>query len=257
MTLCNNLEEIIKDTQEQNTPDDKVHPWRICPIGKHFIKKHIVHIPPSKTHPNGEIVERQEHCALNPSKKDILSFDEIQAITKKYFHQLSGPPNAGVLKGYVNADKFDAEIRGWTRYWNDIFSFSDPLEPDLIKALIASESSFHPNTNIPAGKGQGRARGLMQVTDSTMHILSDHHGELSNYLICFDHSKLLDPSANICAGIRWLFRKKIIADSKLGRESTWIEAVAEFKGVLKQNPLPAVMERFLHLYFCTTEGCLL
>ena len=161
----------------------------------------------------------------------------------------------GVLKGYSNADKFDVEIRGWTQYWNEIFSFPDPLEPNLIKALIASESSFHPNTNIPAGKGQGRARGLMQVTDGTMHILSDHHGELSNYLICFDHSKLLNPSANICAGIRWLFRKKVIADSKLGRKSTWIEAVAEYKGVLNQTPASIVMERFLHHYLCIVDGC--
>ena len=26
-------------------------------------------------------------------------------MTEKYFHQLSGPPKAGVLKGYPNADK--------------------------------------------------------------------------------------------------------------------------------------------------------
>lgn len=235
--------------------DEKIHPWRICPIGKHFVKKHIVHIPPSKKHPKGETIEKNEHCAINPSKKDILTFDEIQAMSEKYFLQFSGPPKIEVLKGYANADKFDAEIRGWTRYWNDIFIFPDPLEPDLIKALMASESSFHPNMNIPAGKGQGRARGLMQVTDAILHILNDHHGELSDYLICFNHSKLFDPSANICAGIRWLFRKKIIADSKLGRKSTWIEAVAEYKGVLNQTPTPVVMERFLHHYLCITDGC--
>lgn len=251
MIITNDLEDLIEDTKQS---DDKVHPWRICPIGKHFVKKHIVHVPPSKKHPDGKVIEKHEHCAINPSKKDILTFDEIQVITEKYFHQLSGPPKVGVLKGYANADKFDAEIRGWTRYWNDIFSLPDPLEPDLVKALIASESSFHANTNIPAGKGQGRARGLMQVTDGTMHILSDHHGELSNYLICYDHSKLLDPSANICAGVRWLFRKKVIADAKLGRKSTWIEAVAEYKGVLNRHPIPDVMEKFLHHYLCIIDG---
>ncbi len=248
------LEE-IEDKERLLSSEEKIHPWRLCSTGKHFVKKHIVHMPPSTEHPNGQIIERHEHCALNPSKKDILSFDEIQEITVKHFQRLNGGPKAGTLQGYTNADKFDVEIRGWTHYWNDIFSFPEPLDANLVKALMASESSFHPNTDIPAGKGQGRARGLMQVTDGTMHILSDHHGELSNYLICFDHSKLLDPSANICAGIRWLFRKKVIADSKLGRKSTWIEAVAEYKGVLKKTPPPAVIERFLHLYFCTTNGC--
>jgi len=114
------VEGIIEDTEQS---EEKIHPWRICPIGKHFVKKHIVHVPPSKKHPHGETVERHEHCALNSSKKDVLSFDEIQVMTEKYFHKLSGPPKAGVLKGYPNADKFDIEIRGWTQYWNDIFSF--------------------------------------------------------------------------------------------------------------------------------------
>jgi soluble lytic murein transglycosylase-like protein len=49
-----------------------------------------------------------------------------------------------VLTEYPNADKFDQQIRGWVRYWNDIFQPSDPLDPNLIKALIATESGFNP-----------------------------------------------------------------------------------------------------------------
>lgn len=253
MITTSDLEKIIGDTKQQNTSDDKIHPWRICPIGKHFVKKHIVHIPPSKEHPDGETIERHEHCATNPSKKDLLSFDEIQAMTEKYFHQLSGPPKSGVLKGYINADKFDAEIRGWTRYWNDIFSLPDPLDANLVKALIVSESSFHPDTDIPAKK-HGRARGLMQITDSTMTALSNHHGELSNYLICFEHLKLFNPTANICCGVRWLFRKKITASATLGRPATWIETIADYKGILEKLP-HKWMEIFQHHYLCIIEGC--
>ncbi len=241
-------------TYDNLNVNEKTHPWRICPSGKHFVKEHIVHVPPSKKHPEGETIEKEAYCAVNPSKKDILSFDEIQAMTEKYFYQLSGPPKSNVLKGYTDADKVDVEIRGWTRYWNDIFSFSDPLEENLVKALIVSESSFDPDMNIPAGKGKGRARGLMQITDATMHILSNHHGELSDYLICFDHEKLLDPSANICAGIRWLFRTMVIAKSKLGEQATWIDAVAAYKGVLGQNPCKK-MEIFQHHYLCIIDGC--
>lgn len=255
MAIINDhFDDEIAITKYQNQFDDKIHPWRICPIGKHFVKKHKVQIPPSKEHPEGEIIERHDHCATNPGKKDILTFDEIQAITEKYFHQLSGPPKAGVLKGYHNADKFDAEIRGWTHYWNDIFAVTNPLPADLVKALITSESSFHPETDIPAGKGKGRARGLMQVTDFTMHILGDHHGELRNYLICFEHSLLLYPSANICAGIRWLFRSMEIAKSKVGQNATWIDAVAQYKGKLGINPPPKEMENFNHHYLCIIEG---
>ncbi len=59
-------EEIIENRNQFNVSDDKIHPWRICPIGKHFVKKHIEHIPPSKKHPKGQTVERKEHCTLNP-----------------------------------------------------------------------------------------------------------------------------------------------------------------------------------------------
>ena len=77
------VDDVLDDTKQQNKSEEKIHPWRICPIGKHFIKKHIVHLPASKEHPNGSTIERHEHCAINPSKKDLLTFDEIQAITEK------------------------------------------------------------------------------------------------------------------------------------------------------------------------------
>jgi len=44
-----------------------------------------------------------------------------------------------------------------------------------------------------------------------------------------DDNKLDDPNLNIAAGIRWLFRKKEIARSKLGNAAGWRDAVAEFK----------------------------
>ena len=95
----------LKDITHHNNSKEKTHPWRICPIGQHLVKKHFVHMPPSNEHPDGATIERHEHCAINPSKKDLLSFDEIQAITEKYFHRLSGAPKVGVLKGYSNANK--------------------------------------------------------------------------------------------------------------------------------------------------------
>ena len=68
---------------------DKVHLWRICPIGKHYVRTHILHVPPSKTHPAGEVVTRHAHCADNPLRKghkdhkerDLLSYDEENNLT--------------------------------------------------------------------------------------------------------------------------------------------------------------------------------
>ena len=40
---------------------------------------------------------------------------------------------------------------------------------------------------------------------------------------------LNDPNVNICAGVRWLFRKRDLASTKLKRTATWIEAGEEYK----------------------------
>ncbi|MBI3018340.1 MAG: hypothetical protein HYY61_00375 [Deltaproteobacteria bacterium] len=38
---------------------------------------------------------------------------------------------------------------------------------------------------------------------------------------------------NIASGIRWLFRKKETATSKLKKPASWIWAVADYKGYFK------------------------
>jgi hypothetical protein len=213
-----------------NDPDRPAHPWRRCPLGKHFVREHKVHIPPSKKHPNGLISIRHEHCASNRSKKDELSFDEIQHISNTYFSSLVGPPTASVsafIKQFPNADNYDHEIRGWVRYWNDIFKLDDPLDPNLVKALIATESSFAPDP-----KGNKIARGLMQVRNTTRNYLSDTKGELNNYLVVLTNEELLNSSANICAGVRWLFRKKETASGKLKYKATWFNAIEDYKSYL-------------------------
>lgn len=208
------------------TPDVKAHPWRRCTHGKHYVHEHPMHIEPNKENPSG-IVIVHAHCAANPSGKEELSHDEIQHITENYFKSLSGPPTAGVLVEFKNADVYDKEIRGWTQYWNEVLQPDEALDPNLVKALIATESSFNPN---PPGKGV--ARGLMQIMPKTRMYLQKINGELKDYYVIASAEELLEPSTNICAGIRWLFRKRIIAKSKLGRQANWIEAIADYKSIL-------------------------
>ena len=44
-----------------------------------------------------------------------------------------------------------------------------------------------------------------------------------------------DPNLSICAGIRWLFQKRVMASHRLGHKASWDEAVEEYKGVLKDR----------------------
>ncbi len=106
---------IMSSNDHPTKPDKKTHPWRLCPIGKHLVREHTVHVPPSKKHPDGIVSTWHEHCANNPSHKDELSYDEISRITEIYFQNLAGPPTANVLTEFPNGDKYDQFIRGWTQ----------------------------------------------------------------------------------------------------------------------------------------------
>lgn len=59
----------------------KTHPWRLCPLGKHYVREHKEHIPPSKKHPEGEIIIRHAHCATNPLGKNK---GEIRDVFERY-----------------------------------------------------------------------------------------------------------------------------------------------------------------------------
>jgi hypothetical protein len=219
----------IKDRMDSET--DKVHSWRKCGRGKHLVREHVVHVHPSKTHPNGEDATWHEHCATNPSKKDELSFVEIKYISETHFSNLLGPPTAEVLtKKFPDADKYDVEIRGWVQYWNEIFKLDDPLDPNVVKALIATESSFDSNSH-----KYKNVYGLMQITGETHQFLEGAKNELKNYLVCLPSEELFDPSSNICAGVRWLFRKKETAAHLLHRNATWEETVEDYKAILARR----------------------
>lgn len=119
-------------------------------------------------------------------------------IVKKQFSTLGSLSNKGLSK-YSQSKKFDQLIIGWTKYWNDVLKPKIPLDPLLVKALIATESSFRSSAKIKAGKKAGYARGLMQVTDWTVKILEDEKGELRDYLVNVDQKDMNNPNLNIAA----------------------------------------------------------
>lgn len=114
-----------------------------------------------------------------------------------------------------------------------------------MKALIASESGFS-SSKLANKKNQNSGRGLLQILNKTRKILGDEEGELKDHFIAASRKDLNEPSINICAGIRWLFRKRRLASGKLGREATWEEAVYEFKGgdTVPKKRSKELMDRF-------------
>lgn len=207
----------------------RIHPWRLCAPGRHWVREHSLHVPPSKISPGGTTTIRHAHCADNPSKKDQLYPDEIHEIGQQNFSKVEVKPCPMGLKFEEKGNLYDDFITGWTQYWNDVLKPDIPLDPNIVKALIATESSFNPKI-LANMKDKNSARGLMQVTNVSRIILGNEKGELKDHYVTLTREDLNDPSNNICAGIRWLFRKRAIASVLLARTATWEEAIYEFKG---------------------------
>lgn len=239
------VQESLKILQKIEAPP-KTTLWRPCPAGQHWRKAHI---QPTYIKSNG--VKVRSHavragCCDNPSKKDQIYSEELLKIASEKFSGLSGPPKADDLGFKRNGNRYDDLIRGWTYFWNDILKPDTPLDPNLVKALIASESGFNPSPKV----GPGKARGLMQITDTSRKILENARGELKDHLIHIDQKDITDPNFNIAAGIRWLFHKKDLATSKLGRPASWEEAVTNYKSLLEKKDKRSIqlMNRFRDYY---------
>jgi hypothetical protein len=206
------------------------HPWRKCPIDRIW------------TLSEGSSSLAVGQCRWDTSKKDRLFPDEIHAIAATHFGGVTGGPAAGKLPEFKDADKYDKLIRGWTKYWNDVFlgdaltdsPAEEPLDPNLVKALMASESSFDPDPShhqLPNGEW---VLGILQLTESTVRILKDQRGELKDQYIILELNDLLDPGLSICAAVRWLYQKHKLATHELKRTADWLEAVACYKGELRR-----------------------
>ncbi len=204
-----------------------IHPWRLCPAGYYHVLQH------PRSVPKGTTLVR-EHCRKNPSGKDQLYPGEISKITSSHRVEFANVA-MGKLKD-PHANGFDDLILLWTKYWNDLLAgTSEKLDPDLVKALMRSESSFNENVK-PQRISKGNfARGLMQVSDQTRKALADEKGEIKEHYLTVTANEISKPDIAIASGIRWLFHKRETASRFLKRRATWIEAVAEYKGYLRRK----------------------
>lgn len=248
--MAGNASESSPSNEKPRNPLPKLHPWRLCPMGEHWVRENTRRVKPSKKHPFERTTSVAGHCRDNPSGKDQLYSDEMEEIADYRFGDLKGGPCPLELGFGADGTRYDSLIRGWTKYWNEVLKSKPSLDPNLVKALIASESGFDSKSDNKK-KGKGRARGLMQVTDETLEILAKEKGELKDHLINVDQEDIYDPNFNICAGIRWLFHKRNLVSAKLGRKATWEEAVAGYKHYLEgylKNPNYRGMKKFRKYY---------
>lgn len=192
------------------------------------VREHPLHVPVSKKNPTGMTI-RDRH--LRRLKGTYLDVSEIEDIFKNYDRKNLIYPTAKKLNKYKNADKYDEIIAVWTDYFNKKFNANPPLHPDVVKALISSESSFR--TDPSENK---IALGIAQITKKTLKILQDPKGEAKDFIFNKIRQKdLKNPDIAIPMAVRWLFRKRATAMSKLKRAPDHEELILEYKGLLKSK----------------------
>ena len=155
----------VIDSSGQILYAPKSHPYRICPSRHHWVSTHPRTVPPSATNPTGGLTEVDGHCRMNrgngkTSVREILTADEIKMIYRRFGSQAKGH-----LRKFHDVNKkkwnaLDKEILFWTEFWNQIFQPKHKLDPNIVKALIASESGFQTDP-LPQDAGRaGKAMGL-------------------------------------------------------------------------------------------------
>jgi hypothetical protein len=174
------------------------------------------------------IVDRHTRQIQGPS----LSAEDIQSITAKHDKKGLIYPTADPLD-FPDGNEFDKLIAIWIDYFNEHFGVTppnSPIDPNLYKALIASESGFAANPRNP------KAIGITQITPETLKILLNPNGEAKDFTFKGIRQKdLRNPEIAIPMGARWLFRKKRLAEDRLGRSATPEEIILEYKRQLKSK----------------------
>lgn len=190
------------------------------------VREHPLHVPVSKKNPTG-ITIRDRH--VRRLKGANLDSSQIETIFKNYDKKGISYPQKKKLD-QPNSDKYDDIIAVWCDYFNRKLNTNPPLEPNVVKALIASESDFREDPKNPL------ATGIAQITPKTLRVIQDPNGEAKDFFFKDIKKKdLKNPSIAIPLAVRWLSRKKRLAEGKLGRQATAEEIILEYKGLLKSK----------------------
>lgn len=137
------------------------------------------------------------HVRRNRGKKIVLLPENILYL---YWHGDREYPSLGSIKGFEEFRELDSVIQFWLQYWKEFgLPFPKNIDPLLIKAIIAKESSFR----LFASATGSSAYGLMQITNKTR---KDIKG-IQDGILDLEREDLKDPVISIAMGIRWLSYK--------------------------------------------------
>lgn len=192
------------------------------------VREHPMQVPVSERNPTGVTI-RDQHLRRLPGT--YLKREDIEEVFKSHHKKGISYPTAGKISEHKTADDYDELIAVWTDYFNAKLKTDPPFDPDVFKALLASESGFRPHT--PENR---IAFGIAQITKQTWTILQNPKGEAKEFIFNDIRQKdLKDPTIAIPMGIRWLMYKSQRAAAKLGRPPSHEEIILEYKGLLKSK----------------------
>ena len=146
------------------------------------VKEHPRKVPVSKKNPTGITIVDKHPRRLNGTYLDRI---EVVKIIKNYDLKKLIYPKSGKLNIYSDSDKYDELIANWTDYFNKKFPSDSLLDPDVVKALIGSESDFKLDPVNPA------AFGIAQITKETFKALQDPKGEVKEFIFTKSHGNSL------------------------------------------------------------------
>jgi soluble lytic murein transglycosylase-like protein len=205
------------------------------------VRQHQRRVSISKKNPLGQtIVDRH----MRHIDGQYLDLNLIYETFKNYEKKNSLYPAKGKLN-LPNEDRYDDYIAIWVDYFNKKLNLKSPLDPDMIKALIASESTFNHNAV------NAKATGLTQITTDTLKILQDLDGESKDFVFKDIRRKdLKNPNTSIALGVRWLAYKKSYVEKVLKRTATSDEVIQAYKGILNDKSTDAndIMKKYRMFY---------
>lgn len=205
------------------------------------VHTHSRRVKPSIKNPRG-ITVVDEHLRRLPGT--YLDELEIYKIANGYNLKKVLLPSTQDL-GFDDDNAYNDLIATWTDYFNQLFNINPKLDPDMIKALIGSESGFEIDPKNPL------AIGVAQITKETLKIIQNPKGEAKDFIFnSISQKDLKNPELAIPIAVRWLAYKKTRAESKLGRPATHEEIILEYKGLLKSKTefKKKALERYRELY---------
>ena len=156
---------------------------------------------------NGVVHRVEAHCRKNSkSKVNFLYKSNINYIFDKYENNFKYK-KLNRIKGYKqDKGQYDILIQFRLKYCKSKGLINEDIDPLLVKALIAAESSFRERviTKMP----NSSATGLMQLLKTTMNILSKKISkEVRVANIDINQEEAREALVNIAAGTRWLIFK--------------------------------------------------